>query len=177
MRDLPQGVGKCRVVEPSHAVASGSGTGAPKHGATRKSPRASFKALPLSSSHFPWVVRVPRSGLPCPARPGNPKGCRGVRFPCAGPPTEMKGDSTPNAARRFQAASASVVGAPAPGPARKYIRPTPCNLPNGRRERLQDRAAARMASAKRTAASGRATERSASRIFARAEASAAMSAM
>ena len=58
--------------------------------------------------------RVGRSPLPCPARPGNPKGWRGVLFPGASLLAGTERDSAPIAARRFLALPASVVPRSAP---------------------------------------------------------------
>ncbi len=53
--------------------------------------------------------RVGRSPLQCPAGPGNPKGWRGARFPCASLLAGTERGSAPIAVRRFQALPASVV--------------------------------------------------------------------
>jgi hypothetical protein len=108
----------CGVVPGARPLAVPGRFGSPpfrRDGKFWKDPRmfdAGAEGLP--SSNFPWDFRVPRSGLPRPARSGNPKGWRGLHFPCADLPAGMEGESAPIAARRFQTMPGSMVGAPAP---------------------------------------------------------------
>ena len=99
------------------AAASGHGSGLrPTLNPTERGLMGALRPSIKQTWGFSVKFRVPRSGLPCPTRSGNPKGWRRGPLPYASLLAGMEGASASIAEWRFQTSPVSVVGAVAPSP-------------------------------------------------------------